>query len=129
MIEFKTRRIEEEWSSGALSHKLTQIIGVIAIYSKIKFKKNIVITGIYREQKEQDEIYGNLEEYKNNPWRSVHQFWRGVDLRSSIYTNKEITDLVNFVNNIPYDTSRPNKKTCTYHNVGSGDHIHVQSLE
>ena len=81
---------------------------------------------VLRTQEEQDSIYGNNSNYQNKPWKSVHQFWRGVDLRNNDMKPGMADDLAEVLNKIPYDESRPEKKSCIVHDVGRGDHIHIQ---
>ncbi len=126
IIEFKSDRVLQEWDSPYLSQKLKNIILILATYSWYIFEKKIIITSIFRTQEEQDKYYSTNENYKKKPWKSVHQLWRGVDLRSYIYTDVEIQSLLKITNTIPYDLNRPNKKTAIYHNVGVGDHLHIQ---
>lgn len=52
---------------------------------------------------------------------------RGLDLRSWIYTPIKLTEIETYVNTRwQYDPKRPKKKCLIIHNVGNGEHIHLQ---
>jgi hypothetical protein len=123
-MKFKTPRQEEEFK--AIKPKLRDIIYSAASYMLDKYKYEITITECLRTQAEQDDIYKNDPKYKVTPWRSVHQDGRGIDLRTNDMSKEMIADLTNFLNKIPYDPKRPEKKTCLVHDVGKGLHFHTQ---
>jgi len=51
---------------------------------------------------------------------------RGIDLRCSYDPFGKFIE--NFINTRwMYDTERPSKNCCTYHDVGKGKHIHIQT--
>ena len=129
MIQYKTDRQKREWESNDLSWRLRYLVEAVARYSFVEFKKEIVITDLIRTQEEQDEIYKNNVRYQESPWKSVHQFGRGCDLRTSIYTVSEIEILKDFANFFTYDKDRPKKQTCLVHDVGVGLHFHLQVNE
>lgn len=95
------------------------------------FKKDVIITMIYRTQEEQDKIYKGLKrsdgrEYDKRPWRSPHQFWVAADIRSKIYSSSEIEKIENYLNN-KYNSSNYFKWTAKNHKVGNGAfHFHIQ---
>lgn len=125
MIKFKTDRIKNEFDWKKIKPKLIRLIELISLYVELKYKKNILITGLIRTQAEQDSIYKNNPKYKKKPWRSVHEFGRGGDLRSWTFTKEQIADIKKFANMIPY---RKGKNTCVVHNVGRGIHFHFQVI-
>lgn len=127
-MRFKTYRQSDEWESKNLNERLRNIILCLDYFSVAKFGKEIVITDIYRTQEEQDEIYKKHPNYKKKPWKSVHQFWRGIDIRSSIFEKEEINELLFVLNRIPYDPKRSKKKTAQVHTVGKGLHFHIQVM-
>ena len=50
---------------------------------------------------------------------------RAEDLRSYVYLDPE--SIEHEINDIwVYDPDRPEKKVCIYHNVGRGNHFHIQ---
>ena len=128
MIKFKSKRIAKEYLSPDLSDDLLSIICILSAYCQLEFKKDITLTGLYRTQEEQDKIYLNSrkhkKQYKLSPWYSVHQFWRGCDIRSKNFTLKEQKRIMIFLNLITYDTKY---KTAKHHTVGLGKHFHLQT--
>ena len=125
-MKFKTPRQEDEFKNA--NSKLKNIIFTAANYMMERYNFEITITEILRTQAEQDEIYKKDPKYMEKPWRSVHQDGRGVDFRTRDMTKEMIVDLCDFLNKIPYDPKRPEKKTCLYHDVGAGIHLHAQCL-
>lgn len=76
-----------------------------------KYTKGIVVTEGWREG------------------RGVHSTdpCRGVDLRSWIYTPTQLTEIEIYINTSwVYDPNRPEMKCLLIHNVGKGEHIHLQ---
>ncbi len=128
IIEFKTLKQRNEWLDRRLSIKLQGIVFAMANISYYIFDKPLVITEIYRTQKQQDKYYKNNPVYREKPWPSVHQHWRGIDIRTSNYTQAQIDILLNIANCIQYDPQREERKTAIYHDVNHGLHLHVQSL-
>ena len=126
-MKFKTGEIEAQWNSDKVNSRLKNIILLGVEYAQIELKKELTITDLIRTQAEQDEIYKDNERYKIKPWPSVHQYGRGVDLRTRDFTQNEIDKLEAFFNTFTYDANRPNKKTCLVHDVGKGKHFHVQN--
>ncbi len=127
LVDFKTNRQMNEFQDDKLNEKVKNIAVLLAFYSWNFFNKRLIITDILRTHQEQNHVYRDSAKYKKKPWRSVHEFWRGVDIRSHGLTDKEIKILVTIANTIEYDKNRPNKKTCLYHSVGKGGkHIHLQ---
>lgn len=109
---------------------LYNLVQDVAKYTSNKFNKFITITMIFRSQEEQDSIYqGKINsvgrKYDENPWKSPHQFWHSVDLRSRDFTKNEIKDLVDYINN-KYNSDNFYKWTAKNHDVGLGDHFHIQ---
>jgi hypothetical protein len=126
MIEFKTPRIEMEFFSGQLKKKLVSILYMLKVYCEIEFNKNIFITELFRMVKEQYNYYKDDPKFIKDPFTSVHQDWRGADLRSTVFTLKEIKKIVAFLNLITY---RKGSKylTVKYHKISSNVyHLHIQ---
>ena len=125
IIKFKTVRVSKEWESGKLPQKLKDIIVLLAYYSITFFKIPITITCIFRTQEEQDKIYQGNVTYHHKPWKSNHQYWNAIDLRSKDFTEKQIEILVSIANTIRYRTK--GKTTAVYHKVNGGAfHFHIQ---
>ena len=91
-----------------------------------EFGKDTVMTMLYRTQEEQDYLYRDSERYDKKPFKSPHQFYHAVDLRSFIYTKEERDRMVEYLNS-KYDSSNYYKWTAKVHEVGSnGLHFHIQ---
>jgi len=125
ILKFKTDRIAKEWESEKIPQKLRDTVILGAFYSFTYFKKPLVLTGIYRTPQEQYDIYKDNPAFIESPWKSNHQVWRAIDLRSRIYTPDEIRRLMEVFNSIPYRDGK--KKTAVYHKVGDNSfHFHIQ---
>lgn len=99
-----------------------------------EFQKDVVLTMILRTQAEQDEIYGGTvnsagRSYDEKPWRSPHQFWHAMDLRSWIYTEEELQKMVDWINRWGKEHGNYYKWTAKVHDVGKGMHFHVQFVK
>jgi len=49
---------------------------------------------------------------------------RGLDLRSKGYNAKQVVDMIN--DHWEYDSKRPEKQCAILHDIGKGEHIHLQ---
>jgi hypothetical protein len=127
-MRFKTQRIEDEWYSDQISEKLKSIMAILDQFTNMEFGKDIMLTDLMRTKAEQDEIYKDNPRYKERSWNSVHQYGRGADIRSRDFTQDQLNTIKNFLNCFKYDKNRPNKNTCTIHDVGSGMHVHTQVM-
>ena len=121
-MEFKHLRLIAEFDR--VKKRLQIIVYALDAYVKHRYKKEIMVTSIFRTQEEQDEIYGHLAGYKESPWKSVHQYWRGVDVRLSNFSKEEIKDILMFLNKSFEYTGR--YETAIKHDIGYGSHIHIQ---
>ena len=127
-MKFKNDRLRKEWESDDLNVDLRRMVLCIEQMLLSKYRYEPTITSIFRTQEEQDNYYGDREDYQKKPWQSVHQFWRGVDLRNRDMSKEMIDDIV-FLNGIfIYDETRPHKRCIISHDIGKGDHIHCQTL-
>lgn len=101
----------------------------LAEYLKETFKKDLVITMIFRTDEEQAEIYKDDAKYKAKPFKSPHQFWQATDIRSLIYTPEEIKSIEKYLND-KYNGTNFYAWTAKNHKVGAGqEHFHVQFLK
>jgi len=133
-IEYKSDRERLNMESGNVKQKLVNILKLGIEWASIEYPnyETFTITGVHRTQKEQDDIYGNNKDkklaakYKRKPWPSVHMYWRGLDIRTKDMPRGMAKRLTEFFNMIRYDKKRPKKKTAILHNVGKGNHIHLQ---
>lgn len=132
MIKFKRTRISGEWDE--LDTKLRKILEFLYLFMEVRYNQDITITELIRTQEEQDILYGKKcsnkdtrERYKKSPWKSVHQYGRGADIRTFDWKREWIDDIMSILNKIPYDENRPHKQTAIYHDIGTGEHIHIQT--
>lgn len=123
MIEFKTKRIEDEFRELPTKNlRLFELLHVIERYCHLEFNKPIVLTEILRTMEEQKALYAQTP---NPPTDSPHMHWRAFDLRSTVYTDAEIQRLLKFINNFQYQKGA--KPTALYHKIaGNAYHFHVQ---
>lgn len=106
--------------------ELLQLILDVRDFVNDSFGKDTVITMIYRTQAEQDELYKHSEKYKQKKFKSPHQFWHAIDLRSRIYTAAEIKKIEDFINT-KYNSSNYYKWTAKAHAIkGNAMHFHIQ---
>jgi hypothetical protein len=136
-LVYKTSRIRKEAESGNLDLKLGKILEWAMMWISFEYPKysELTITDIFRLQKEQDKIYLNhinpdtVKRYKKKPWYSVHQDWRGVDIRTNDMPKGMAVRLVKLLNMITYDSTRTYIVTAKYHDVSkkqNAGHIHLQ---
>ena len=124
----KDELIEEIYSLYAKNIDLYKLIDDLSKFVKDEYNKDVVITSIYRSQSKQDEIYSDNPKYTKKPWKSPHQFFHGVDLRSRIYSETEIKNMLLFLNK--HNQSNYYKFTAIYHEVGTyGKHFHINYVE
>lgn len=123
-ILYKTDRLQDEFFElDEHNDPLEELVWDVAEYCAREFDKTITITMIYRTQEEQEDIYG--EKYTK---KSPHQFWQAVDLRSRDFTDDEIKQLVDYLNN-KYDKKNYYDWTAKSHEVNNrGEHFHIQLL-
>lgn len=123
-MRFKTSQIESEFKDLAMQNgRMIRLLHALEIFTQLEFKKDFMITSIYRTQKEHDELYKNTPPAQK-PVNSPHMFYEAVDLRSSEFSTSEILRMVEFLNNF---TFRNNKNVAMYHQVvGNAFHFHIQ---
>ena len=124
MIKFKTKRIEKEfYYNTSIKDRLKDIIYMLALYTELEFRKDITLTELHRTQEEQDSYYKDNDRYREKPWKSVHQYGRGADIRTKNFEQEEIMKMVDFLNHVHYSTKH---NTALFHDIGIGEHIHIQ---
>lgn len=125
-ISFKTKRIEKEWNDLKFKNKdLYDLVEDLSVWVNKEMGKQLVLTMIYRTQEEQDYLYRNDKRYQQKKFKSPHQFGHAVDLRSRTFTKLEIIKIENYLND-KYDRNNYYKWTALCHDVGAGDHFHLQ---
>ena len=132
-MKFKADRQREEWESGQVDLRLVYLVSWIDGWRKIVYPDyEFTVTDVFRTDEEQDKIYLNhndpkvIEKYKKKPWKSVHQYFRGVDIRTYDMPGKMAYQLEQLLKQVPYDINRPRMRTAIFHNVGTGAHMHLQ---
>lgn len=123
-IQFKNRIIFNQFNlppqNSGLNSKLISLILYSANYFDMILQQPFVVTGLIRTQSEQDKIYGSLVSYQKAPWKSVHQYGRGCDVRIRNIQTALINKFVEHINrNFPYDENRSTA-------LIERDHIHMQ---
>lgn len=127
-IAFKndSKRLKDEYSKLFKKNpELFEIIDTLNDMANKEFGKNVLITMIYRTQSEQDYLYRNSAKYAARKFKSPHQFWHGVDLRSRTFEPEEIAKMVEYINE-EYNQENHYRFTADYHTVGAGFHFHIQ---
>ena len=119
------RLMEELKDLDKKNSKLLDIIEDLHDFALENFNKGILVTMIYRTQKEQDYLYRNSERYAIRKFKSPHQFWHGVDLRSKTFSPEQIGRMVEYINE-KYNRENHYRFTADYHTVGAGYHFHIQ---
>lgn len=130
-IEFKndSKRLQDEFKELETKNKeLHDLLKDCANYCFKMFKKTIVITMIYRTQEEQDDIYKDDPKYVAKKFKSPHQLNHAADLRSSSFTSTEIKQIEDYLN-LKYNVGNYYKWTARDHNVGLGNHFHIQRIK
>lgn len=126
------RLISEIWDLKRMNRPLLKLLFDVRNYCRDNFGKDVIITMIYRTDEEQNNIYRgttrNGRLYDVKPWRSPHQFYHALDLRSFIFSKEEIQELVDYLNET-YNDSNYYKFTAKCHDVGLGDHFHINYLK
>lgn len=130
-IEFKndSERLRKEFKQLLdKNNPLRELLLDLSEYVNDRYGKKLVITMIYRTDEEQDSIYQDDSRYQERKFKSPHQFWHGADLRSKIFTDEEIQDIEIYLNR-KYNSDNYYDWTAKNHNVGLGDHFHIQYYE
>lgn len=124
MIKFKTDRIKDEFEKALFikNPKLFKLLDTAAQFVELEFKKDIVLTEIYRSEEEYKALYAKAGAV---PKSMPHAKWQSADLRSSIYTPREIERLLAFFNQFTFYGGQ--RKVAIYHAIsGNVMHFHVQ---
>lgn len=132
-MKFKSDREAAEYrelvaGSGRVSRLLLPIAALFESLSRELYGIEPVVTGVMRTAAEQAEIAKIL---RTPGSRSVHEFGRGVDFRSTIYTVSQRDELVARVNaRFRYQAADGRLlKVLDYHSQGTGAHLHGQVPE
>ena len=127
-IEFKDNsiRLKNEFNDLKVKNPtLYDILIDLNEFANKQYSKNVIITMIFRSDAEQDFIYKDDARYLAKPFKSPHQFWHGVDIRSWTFSADEITEIEEYLNS-KWNKGNYYKWVAKCHNVGHGDHFHIQ---
>lgn len=129
-VKDNSQRLQDEVKLLLTKNKpLSDLIFDLAEHIADTYNKELVITMIDRTQEEQDAIYKDDAKYKVKKFKSPHQFWQAVDIRSSIFKKDEITAIEKHLNE-KYNPSNECAWTARNHVVGKGAyHFHIQYVE
>lgn len=127
MLKCKYQRIHGEWAQLLQKNAaLAQVVWDLNVFVDYNFKKDVIITHLYRTQQQQEKFYG-----KKTTRKSPHQYWGAVDIRDSIYSRTELGAMVEFLKF--YDKwnsyglmKSSQSRTVLRHNIGLGMHFHIQ---
>lgn len=140
----KNQRLIMQDQFGRMDTRLQFIAYSIMGYTHQTFGKDLVITEIMRTEQQQRSYY---KQPKTGPYRrSVHEFGRGIDFGIRPYRKDDLdpwpydcptecpalegyeTSTLDawFSALIAYDEERPEYDSLIHHNVGMGDHLHLQ---
>lgn len=122
MIGFKTTRIRDEFSELITKNKaLFELLVDLAQHIHDVYKKDVVLTSIYRDDAEQADLYKSAVK---KVLKSAHATYEAVDLRSWLYTDAEIQAIVAYLN-AKYK-NKNGKLVALFHTVpGNAAHFHV----
>lgn len=127
MLKVKYQRIRSEWSTLLRKNPaLAQVVWDLNAFVSDNYRKDVVITHLFRTEAQQKAFYGKATKRK-----SPHQIWSAVDIRDSIYTSEEIgamTDFLKFYDkwNKLRIIRSSKSRTVLRHNIGHGMHFHIQ---
>lgn len=125
-----SQRLKNELTELRTKNKeLFDLIIGLYHYAELQFDKDVIMTMIHRTDEEQDEIYKDSERYKKKKFKSPHQFYQGIDIRNSIYSQEELDQIVKYLND-KYNDKNYYKWTTKVHVVGNrGMHFHIQFVK
>jgi len=121
-MQFKSERITKEWNSGQLDVRLTGILLYLDWYLKTTYSIDLVITQLFRTKEEQRAIYGDV----NTPV-SVHEHWRGADIRIKDWPEGVPKDVESHLNGVYRYSVNTHHETAFVHDIGHGNHMHLQT--
>lgn len=127
IIEFKYHNLQTEFLSPLLDSRLQTIVYALAGFVYFNFGKSLELTEIFRTPEMQDNYYKDNPKYQADPWQSVHEFWRGVDISLRYFTSDEIWAIAEFLKGFIY-SSGTDFATGLMHQISEelGFHLHLQ---
>jgi uncharacterized protein YcbK (DUF882 family) len=121
-LKFKTNVERDQYAElGTKNPKLVDLLIDLTDFVSSTFKKDVVLTSVYRSPEQQADLYKNSERKVVN---SAHSTYEAVDLRSFIYTQNEIEAICSYLN-AKYKNANK-KPVALYHSIAGGaPHFHV----
>ncbi len=134
-MKWKTKRVEQEWHEVLVGCQPSLMLPVALLVDALSIEyagREAIVTGIHRTTLEQADLIVVVNDQRlaagKQPWsptrKSVHQYWRGIDFRSWIYTEDQRTKIIGRVNEV-FQYGR-NLKVLAYHAAGTAGHLHGQ---
>lgn len=125
-MKYKDELIESYWKR--VDERIRTILSFVDLFTQAKFGKEITVTELMRLRIHQIVIYKRLPKYKDvhesEIPHSVHEYGRGADFRTTNFEEEEIAEILELLNKIPYGKGK--YLTAIRHDIGTGDHIHLQ---
>jgi len=129
MVGFKndSSRLKSEYN--ALQEKnmpLFDAINDLDAWISTTLNKPLILTMIYRTPEEQDELYKDDPKYQTKPFKSPHQFNQAADVHSLDFSQDEIDQIVNYLND-KYNATNYYSFSALFHQIdNNGLHLHFQ---
>jgi hypothetical protein len=121
-MKFVSDRVRREWETMTRESRILVPVVLLAdLASQEAAGKEIMITSIYRTAEEQALICKGMGV---EPYSSVHELWRGADLRSAWYAPDQVAEISRRVNSV-FEYGR-GFKTAGLHLRGTAAHFHLQ---
>lgn len=122
MLTFKTPNERDEYAQlGTKNPKLLDLLIDLTSYVQEKHGKDIVITSVYRDAAEQNQLYKDeVKKVTNSP----HSTWEAVDLRSSTFKQSELDDICSYLNG-KYKNANGKRVAFVHAITGGAMHFHV----
>ena len=125
-ISFKSGNERAEFYDDRLNFHVYVMTIWLSKQIKEKYNKDIwiIVTEVFRTREEQRRIYG-----ENTEDVSPHEWWNAVDIsvRNLIHVGIDPDELVELVNK-HWIYGHGKYKCAIRHDVGKGDHIHLQAF-
>ena len=124
-ITFKTPRQAQDFGSLTNTNKrLYQFANLLSSFISLEFNKDVVVTDVFRTKEEFDALYAQTP-VERRPTDSPHCYWNAFDLRSTLYTEAELTRIQAFADSFRYKNGV--KKVMLLHSIdGNSRHMHFQ---
>lgn len=135
MLLSKTKEIGDEFQTLKTKNAaLAQIILDLTDYVRVEFKKDVMMTMVFRTQQQQWDLYKKTDGVPKTKRTSPHMFWQAVDIRDWIYNEQEKKAIGKFLVDHYDATNQMSKlgngsRTCWLHKIkGQAMHFHIQYI-